>query len=170
MSAVRTLDALRQCLSLHHLLRPDACLVAAVSGGSDSMALLSALCLLRRETGFSLHACHVQHGLRGEASFLDEQLVRDFCQSHSISLTVHTAQLGGDLHLPGMETRARNCRRAFFAQAMADLHADALLLAHHQDDQTETLLMHLLRDLAATVFPACGKLRPLRTDCCSDPF
>lgn len=145
MSAARTLDALRMCLSRQDLLRREACLVAAVSGGSDSMALLNGLCLLRQETGFTLRACHVQHGLRGEDSLEDERLVRVFCRTNRIPLTVHNAQLGGDLHLPGMETRARDCRRAFFAETMADCHADALLLAHHQDDQTETLLMHLLR-------------------------
>lgn len=145
MSAARTLDALRMCLSRHDLLRPEAVLVAAVSGGSDSMALLNGLSLLRQETGFTLRACHVQHGLRGEDSLEDERLVREFCRTNRIPLTVHTAQLGGDLHLPGMETRARDCRRTFFAETMADCHGDALLLAHHQDDQTETLLMHLLR-------------------------
>lgn len=145
MSAARTLDALRDCLQRHRLLRPDACLVAAVSGGSDSMALLAALHQLQQEVGFALHICHVQHGLRGEDSLGDEQLVRDTCRQLNLPVHVHTADLGGDLHLPGMETRARNCRRAFYADTMAALSADALLLAHHQDDQAETMLLHLLR-------------------------
>ena len=145
MSAPRTLDALRACLQRQGLLRKDAVLLAAVSGGSDSMALLSGLCLLQEEAGFALHACHVQHGLRGDDSLEDERFVRGFCQSMGVPLTVHTADLGGDLHLPGMETRARECRYAFFADEMRQLSAHALLLAHHQDDQTETLLMHLLR-------------------------
>ncbi|MBP3648247.1 MAG: tRNA lysidine(34) synthetase TilS [Clostridia bacterium] len=166
MSAVQTLTALRECLQRHQLLRPDACLVAAVSGGSDSMSLLASLHLLQQEAGFTLHACHVQHGLRGDASLADERFVRDFCQSRSIPLAVHTADLGGDLHLPGMETRARECRYAFFANEMQRLSAHALLLAHHQDDQTETLLMHLLRGagtnglagMRSSVPFACGLL------------
>jgi|GEM_PF-500723 len=145
MSAVHVLDTLRDCLTRHRLLRQDACLVAAVSGGSDSMALLAALHHLQQQIGFSLHACHVQHGLRGMDSLEDETLVYSFCLNRGIPLTVHTADLGGDLHLPGMETRARNCRRAFYAEAMAAVSADAVLLAHHQNDQTETLLLHLLR-------------------------
>ena len=145
MSASKTLTALRECLQRHQLLSADACLVAAVSGGSDSMALLAALHHLRQEAGFALHACHVQHGLRGDDSLEDERFVRGFCQSMGVPLTVHIADLGGDLRLPGMETRARECRYAFFADEMRRLSANALLLAHHQDDQTETLLMHLLR-------------------------
>lgn len=157
MSAAKTLGALRDCLQSHSLLRPDTRLLAAVSGGSDSMALLAALQHLQQETGFSLYACHVQHGLRGEASRQDEQLVRDFCQRHSIPLTVHTAALGGDLHLPGMETRARECRYRFFTAEMQRLSGDGLLLAHHQDDQAETLLMHLLRGAGAN---GLGGMRP----------
>ena len=145
MSAPRVLDTLQDCLRRQNLLRPGACLVAAVSGGSDSMALLAALYHLQQKAGFALHVCHVQHGLRGGESLLDEQLVRDTCRRMNLPVHVHNAELGGDLHLPGMETRARNCRRAFYADTMASLSADALLLAHHQEDQAETLLMHLLR-------------------------
>ena len=145
MSAPRVLDTLQDCLRRQNLLRPGACLVAAVSGGSDSMALLAALHHLQQKAGFALHVCHVQHGLRGGESLLDEQLVRDTCRRMNLPVHVHNAELGGDLHLPGMETRARNCRRAFYADTMASLSADALLLAHHQGDQAETLLLHLLR-------------------------
>ncbi len=139
------MHALQCSLEQNGLLKPGKVLLAAVSGGSDSMALLSGLHAFQQETGFTLHALHVQHGLRGEDSLADEQLVRNFCAQHDIPLTVHQADLGGDLHQPGMETRARDCRRGFFAAEMERLHADALLLAHHRDDQTETVLMHLLR-------------------------
>jgi len=145
VSAARVLQVLRDSLALRDLLKPQAVLLAAVSGGSDSMALLYGLHLLQKETGFSLNACHVQHGLRGADSLADEQLVRECCARWEIPLTVHTAQLGGDIHLPGMETRARESRRKFFSETMRQLGAQALLLAHHQDDQTETVLMHLLR-------------------------
>ncbi len=149
MSAAPVIDALRDCLKAQGLYRRDAVLLAAVSGGSDSMALLSGLCRLRQEAGFTLHACHVQHGLRGADSLADEALVRRWCEHNVVPLTVHTAQLGGDLHAPGMESRARDCRYAFFAQALQAHAAHALLLAHHQGDQAETVLMHLIRGAGA---------------------
>lgn len=149
MSASPVTDALRDCLRAQDLFSPSAVLLAAVSGGSDSMALLSGLSRLQTEAGFRLYACHVQHGLRGAESLEDEALVRRWCAQHGIPLTVHTAQLGGDLHAPGMESRARDLRRAFFSETMQSLAAHALLLAHHQDDQAETVLMHLLRGAGA---------------------
>lgn len=145
MTALTVPDALKTCLEDYFLLSPDNVLAAAVSGGCDSMALLHGLYLLSREYGFSLYAIHVQHGLRGGDSLADEQLVRRYCKEKQIPLRVHNADLGGDPSLPGMETRARECRRTFFEADVKDLHAHALLTAHHRDDQTETVLMHLLR-------------------------
>ena len=84
MSASKTLTALRECLQRHQLLRTDACLVAAVSGGSDSMALLAALHHLRQEAGFALHVCHVQHGLRGENSLGDQRFVETLCREWNL--------------------------------------------------------------------------------------
>ena len=156
----RILCALRQCLSDAGLLRPDISLAAAVSGGGDSMALLWGLHLLRRETPFRLTVCHVQHGLRGESSLRDEQLVRDFCRRLDIPCVVDDAGLSGDMHTPGMETMAREARREIFLRRMKNLPADALLTAHHRDDQTETLLMHLLRGAGLNGLCGIQKVQP----------
>jgi len=141
----RLLCALRRCLAQAGLWRQDASLAAAVSGGGDSMALLCALSLLRQEMPFRLTACHVQHGLRGEESLNDQRLVEETCQKLGIPCVVDDAALHGDMHTPGMETLARDRRRQIFLSRMESLPADALLTAHHQGDQSETLLMHLLR-------------------------
>ena len=131
------------------LLREDAGLLCAVSGGSDSVALLHALCRLRAEAGFRLEACHVQHGLRGEASLEDERFVRALCASLNVSLHVEDAGLTGGMDAPGVEARARESRRAIFARLMDALGMDAVLAAHHRDDQAETVLMRLLRGAGA---------------------
>lgn len=132
-------EALRQAKLLH----PGARLVCAVSGGADSTALLHALSHVQKEAGFSLKALHVQHGLRGESSAADEQFVLLLCEKLSVPLTVEQARLDGTMETPGMETMARKERTRIFQKHLQS--ADALLTAHHQDDQAETVLMHLMR-------------------------
>jgi len=168
VSAPMALEALRRSLSA--LESRPLTLLAAVSGGCDSMALLQGLARLRQELPITLHACHVQHGLRGESSLLDEQLVRAQCARLGVPLYVHEAQLGGDPTLPGMETRARELRRRFFTADMEAIHADALLLAHHRDDQTETLLMHLLRGAGAAGLAAMQERAPFGCGLLLRPF
>lgn len=141
----RLLAELKRSLEAAGLWQKNALLLAAVSGGGDSMALLYGLTLLRDEGGFRLAACHVQHGLRGENTRLDQRLTEELCVRWNVPLTVREAGLTGDMNTPGMETLAREKRRALFAQCMDELSADALLTAHHRDDQAETVLMHLLR-------------------------
>jgi len=137
--------AVRQTLEEAGLLRRDARLLCAVSGGGDSVALLHALSRLQKETAFALVAVHVQHGLRGKASQMDEQFVRTLCAQLDVPLQVESAGLSGSMEDAGMETLARDSRRRIFARLMQQESMDAILLAHHRDDQTETVLMHLLR-------------------------
>ncbi len=143
------LPAVRAALKSTGLFHSGAALLAAVSGGADSVALLHALCRLREAGGYSLAACHVQHGLRGESSLEDERFVRELCDGLGVPLTVAHARLTGGMEDAGAETRARECRRRLFAERMEADGADALLTAHHRDDQAETVLMHLLRGAGA---------------------
>lgn len=139
----RVIDAVRRLLEEQRLLRPESRLLCAVSGGPDSVALLLALHSLRREYRFFLGAVHIQHGLRGEDSREDERFTRELCERLSVPLTVKYAALSGDMNSPGAETRAREARYALLRECMTG--ADAMLTAHHRDDQAETVLMHLLR-------------------------
>ena len=139
------MDAVRRSLESAGLLKTQARLMCGVSGGSDSVALVHALCEVRNDIPFTLFACHIQHGLRGENSAKDEQFVRTLCQQLDVPLIVEHAGLSGSMHDPGMETKARERRREIFLLQMEQLRLDALLVAHHRDDQAETVLMHLLR-------------------------
>lgn len=139
------MQAVQAALEQSGLWRDGARLLCALSGGCDSVALIHALSRLRSSKNVVVKAVHVQHGLRGEDSAEDERFVRLLCQDLQIPLMVEKAKLTGDMHTPGMETMARDCRRQIFARQMKAMSADALLTAHHQDDQAETVLMHLLR-------------------------
>lgn len=117
-------------------------LLVGVSGGADSVALLR-LALLK---GCEVQAVHVNHGLRGRASDEDEVFVRRLCAALQTPLLVYRA------HPPERagEAWARQARYAFFHEAMAQTGCEALALAHHRDDQAETLLEHLLRGAGLT--------------------
>lgn len=111
--------------------------LAGVSGGADSVALLHLLI----GSGARVTAVHVNHGLRGAASDGDEAFVRDLCAKWNVPLLCFRAVPPDH---PG-EDWARQARYGFFRQAMEASGAQALVLAHHRDDQAETLLLHLLR-------------------------
>lgn len=160
----------RKTLRDAQLLRADATLLIGVSGGADSVALLMALLDIRKECSFAIHACYIQHGLRGESTYEDERFVKQLCEGRAVPLSIIPACLAGGIADAGAETRARERRREIFAEQMDLLHADALLVAHHRDDQVETVLMHLLRGAGGeglsgmrkcTAFARGVMLRPL---------
>jgi len=118
--------------------------LAAVSGGADSTALLYALKELRACDGFLLSCIHVEHGLRGEASLADASFVRSLCEQWSIPYYEEKAQ-GLTPGMPGLESAAREERYRAFQKVYQAVNADCLMLAHHRGDQAETLMMHLMR-------------------------
>ena len=117
-------------------------LLAGVSGGADSVALLHLLL----EAGVQVTAVHVNHGLRGAESDGDEAFVREVCAGWNVPLLVYRALPPDN---PG-EDWARQVRYGFYRQAAEATGVTAIALAHHRDDQAETLLMHLLRGCGLT--------------------
>ena len=116
------------------------CLIG-LSGGADSVALLMMLLPDIREGRIRAEAVHVNHGLRGAESDGDEQWCRELCEKERIPFFAARIDLSGRRD----EAAAREARYAVFRQRAAETGADALLLAHHADDQAETFLMRLLR-------------------------
>ena len=118
-------------------------LLVGVSGGADSVALFFAL----REQGCSFQVLHVNHLLRGEESERDEIFVRELCARYDVPISVRRVDVAAravDMH-ESMETCARAVRLEFFAEEQERLGAEAVVLAHHADDQVETMLWNALR-------------------------
>jgi len=137
----------------------DAMILLALSGGADSVALLHALIALRERFGYRLAAAHFNHHLRGDESDRDESFVRDLCAPARIDLAVgHAEQLGGS----NLEERARELRYRFLHDRADQLGAGHIALAHHADDQAETVLMRLLRGAGVAGLAAMSEAGPGR--------
>jgi len=127
-------------ITLHHVFEPGERVVVAVSGGPDSLALLSVLREIVPAFPLHLTVAHFDHGWRAES-----RADRDFVASMAATwgYDFRTARAADDL--PHTENAARGARYAYLRQVAADTNSTAVALGHTQDDQVETLLLHLLR-------------------------
>jgi tRNA(Ile)-lysidine synthase len=127
------------------MLRGGEIVLAAVSGGADSVALLHVLRAVAPELGLSLRAVHVDHGLRAESG-ADAAFVAALCRVWDVPLRVARVDVvrgaagGGD----GLEAAARRARYAAFRRAAEEAGAARVATGHTADDQAETVLMRLL--------------------------
>ena len=123
----------------------------AVSGGRDSIALLHSCATNPHLTeSNSLVVCHVNHQLRGVESDADELLVRELAAHYKLPISVHVTNVSAIAveEKKSIELAAREARHAAFSSACEEYQCDAVLLAHHADDQSETALYNLLRGSA----------------------
>lgn len=145
---------------LWQMLPQGGTVLCAVSGGRDSIAMLHILSRLSEEIGFQVAAAHYHHGLR-EAAGRDEAFVREWCQGKGIPLTVGYGDVRSFARREGLSTEdaARTLRYAFLEDAAKALGAERIAVAHHREDNAETLLLHLLR--GAGLHGLCG-ISPVR--------
>ena len=138
--------------ALRASLAQDEHYLLAVSGGSDSMALLAACWQLQSEGWGRYSVCHVEQGLRGEESLRDMELVQRFCAERQLPCYVQRVQvreLAAREHL-SIEAAARKLRHKALTDTMQRLGAYAVVFAHNLDDQAETVLLRILRGTSLT--------------------
>ena len=155
---------LRQALSALPYDWPSTTVWAAVSGGCDSMALLHALAALQPSFGYALCAVHIHHGLRAQSDAEAALVQRTAAQYAVPCRVVHVDVPRHRQRGESVETAARRLRYAAF-DAVLDAHS-VLMTAHHQSDQAETVLLHLLRGAGTRglqgILPVRGRyVRPL---------
>ena len=131
----------------HHMIEVGDRVAAGVSGGADSVCLLLLLTKLRKILHFELTAVHVEHGIRGEESLRDAAFTEELCRSLGIPClryTVRAAEYAGKTG-KSLEEAARKLRYDCFRQACRETGAGKVAVAHHGDDNAETMLFHLAR-------------------------
>jgi tRNA(Ile)-lysidine synthase len=137
----------RAFVDKHKLLRAGDRVGVAVSGGGDSVALLTAINEVKEEFGLVLSAVHFNHKLRGAESDGDEEFVVDLAAR--LRVPVHrseadTRQLAREKEL-NLEAAARELRYSFFSKLITTGDLDKVATAHTLDDQAETVLLRILR-------------------------
>ena len=146
---------------------PGDRVVAAVSGGADSVCMLLLLDRIRSEAGFSLRAVHVHHGIRGESADEDARFVSQLCEQFGVRCDVIRVDVpaiakerGTGIEETAREERYRALREACRAwereEAGAQSDSDAqmgrfcIAVAHHMEDQAETVLFRMARGSGLT--------------------
>lgn len=133
-----------------NLFHPGETVVVAVSGGADSVALLDIM--TRLDCGLHLVVAHLNHCLRGAESDADEAFVASLADNYHlpfVSQRCDVADLARRERL-SLEDAGRRARYAFLEQTAAQYRGSSIALAHHQDDQAETVLIRLLRGSGGT--------------------
>lgn len=141
-------EKIKNFIVREQLVSPGTTVVAAVSGGADSLALLHFLHSHRAQWDIQVVAAHLDHCLRGEASKQDRKLVMDYCAAEGIPLfstACNVQQLAKKSKEHNIEAAARAARYRFLVQVAAIYSNAVIATAHHLDDQAETILMRLLR-------------------------
>jgi tRNA(Ile)-lysidine synthase len=142
------------------MLTPKDRVLAGVSGGADSTALL----LVLGELGYDVAVAHLNHGLRGEQSDEDESFVKALAGKLGVPCFTRSVKIdpaGGNIEASG-----RDARRAFFQALLQEHGFTKIALAHNREDRVETFLLHLMRGAGSeglvSMAPVAGEIiRPL---------
>jgi tRNA(Ile)-lysidine synthase len=152
------LEDVQRFIVHHGLALSGQKVLAAVSGGPDSMCLLDVLWNLSKVLGFGLHVSYVDHqtrpGTRLEAQHVSEQADR-----RQISFSALTADVRSRVHGGGPEQAARVLRYDLLTHEARRIDAVRIALGHTRDDQAETVIIRLMR---GTGLAGLGGMRPIR--------
>lgn len=152
----------KQTIEEYQLFEKGDRILIGVSGGSDSIALLSLLHKMAEVERWELHVAHVEHGLRGEESIADAEFVRDFSKRLGVSFHMGQPEVKKYAKEIGIskQVAARELRYQFFEQTAQRIGATKVALAHHADDQAETVLMRILRGTSVSGLSGIPIRRP----------
>lgn len=137
----------KKYIDKHQLVKDGERLLIACSGGADSVALVHALNDLKETYHLELGIVHTDHQLRGEESAEDMQFVERLASSFHIPFYAVTLEVPKRVAAEGgnVQVICREERYSFFETIMKRHHYEKLVLGHHADDQTETVIMSLVR-------------------------
>lgn len=140
---------------------PPGKVIAAVSGGADSVALLHLAHRLSSEKKWELTCAHIQHNLRGRESIRDQKFVENLCRKLALPLIVSSIRVCSRAS-GGRENAARIARYRALSKIAQKLKAKTILVAHNANDQAETFFLHLIRGAGQGGLCGMPRLRRLK--------
>lgn len=155
---------LDQLLHRRMWLERGARVLVACSGGADSVALLRLLAAVNGSDywGWKLVVGHVDHGLRGKASAGDAAFVKKLGKKLGLTVAVRKVKVSRNRQGQASEAAAREARLKALAAMARRYRCGVIVLAHHADDQAETVLMRLLRGTGVTGMAAMAERKRMR--------
>jgi len=157
------LDKITAYIKEWHMLEQNDNVIVGISGGADSVCLLFVLYKLREVFSLKITGVHVNHGLRGEEAIRDEDFAVRLCRQMGIFCAVYRkdVRMIAKQRRRSEEETGRDVRREIFAHAMQTYEGTRIALAHHQNDNAETMLMNLVR---GTGLRGLGGMRPVNKE------
>lgn len=142
---MRLLDKVMQTARQYKLIEKQDNILIGVSGGPDSIALLYVLLALEKEFKLNLHIAHLNHMLRAKESQADADFVLGLANKFNIPATLKEVDVAKSARRASLEEEARKARLGFLFYVARKIKADKIALGHNRDDQSETVLMRILR-------------------------
>ncbi|HZJ83241.1 MAG TPA: tRNA lysidine(34) synthetase TilS, partial [Clostridia bacterium] len=144
-----------------NMLEPHDKIVVGVSGGADSIALIHIMDKIKDQIPMELFIAHIDHGLRGDAAREDSLFVKNIARDMGYRFFLKEAQvskLSQDWKM-SEEEAGREVRYKFFQEVLEEVQGQKIALAHHRDDQVETILYNIIR---GTGLAGLSGMKPLR--------
>lgn len=134
----------KQFIKQFHMIYPNDHIVVGLSGGADSVCLLYLLCQIKKEIPFTLSAIHIHHGLRKESD-REAAFAKELCDTWKVPCRIEKIDVYSyqKEHHTGIEESARILRYQIFEQEAVS--QKKIALAHHKNDQAETVLFQMFR-------------------------
>ena len=139
-------NKVKETIAKYNLIQKGDKIVVGVSGGPDSMTLLTVLLKLKNAYDLEIYVAHINHMLR-ENAIIDEEYVKEFCEKNNIEIFIKKANISeiAQKEKIGLEEAGRNVRYNFFEEVLKNTESNKIAIAHNLNDKVETIIMNTLR-------------------------
>ncbi len=155
------IDRVLKYMTQHQMITKGEGIIVGVSGGADSICLLFVLKEISRQMSIRLYVVHVNHGIRGEKAEKDGVFVENICRDWQIPFYLINENVIDYATVEGfsVEEAGRILRYKAFEKIREECHATKIAVAHHKNDQAETVLFNLFR---GSGIKGLGGINPVR--------